>query len=112
MLAMRPTRISPDFSVSAQIEPADLREIRRLGFRSVMCNRPDGEAAGQADAEIIRAEAELHGLAFAYLPVISGAIVPEDVSAFRETIEAMPAPVLAYCRSGARCQNLWLLAQR
>ena len=43
--------------------------------------------------------------------MISGGIVAEDVEDFAAALDALPAPVLAYCRSGSRCQNLWMLAQ-
>ena len=42
--------------------------------------------------------------------MISGGIVAEDVDDFRKAMADLPAPVLAYCRSGARCRNLWVLA--
>ena len=106
------TEITPDYSVSPQIAPDDVRDLAARGFRAIMCNRPDGESPDQTDAAAIRAEAERHGLAFAMLPVISGAIVPEDVDDFRAAIAELPGPVLAYCRSGTRSRNLWLLAQR
>ena len=35
-----------------------------------------------------------------------------NVADFRAAFERLPKPVLAYCRSGARCQNLWMLAGR
>ena len=71
---MRITEITPDYSVSPQIAAADVAEIAALGFRSIMCNRPDGEDPDQPPAAEIRAEAERLGLAFAYVPVVSGAI--------------------------------------
>ena len=77
-----------------------------------MCNRPDHESPDQTDAAVIRAEAERLGLGFAFVPVISGAIVPEDVDDFAAALAELPKPVLAYCRSGARCRNLWMLARR
>ena len=77
-----------------------------------MCNRPDGEAADQPAAAEIRAEAERLGLAFAHVPVVSGAITGADVEDFKDALAELPSPVLAYCRSGARCQNLWMLARR
>jgi sulfide:quinone oxidoreductase len=43
--------------------------------------------------------------------VVSGNIRPGDVEDFRAAIDALPAPVLAYCRSGTRSQNLWRLAR-
>jgi uncharacterized protein (TIGR01244 family) len=106
------TPVSPDFSAAPQITPGDVAAIAAMGFRSIMCNRPDGEAADQAPAAEIRAEAERQGLAFAHVPVVSGAITADDVADFEAALQALPGPVFAYCRSGARCQNLWMLAQR
>lgn len=107
---MTPTEITSDYSVSAQIAVEDVAGIAARGYRSIMCNRPDHESPGQPEAAAIRAEAERHGLAFAFVPVISGGIVAEDVADFRAAVAELPGPVLAYCRSGTRCQNLWLLA--
>lgn len=104
--------ITPEYSVAPQIGIADVARIRDLGFRSIMCNRPDGESPDQTDAATIRAEADRLGVVFAYVPVISGQITVEDVSDFAEALNELPTPVLAYCRSGARCQNLWLLTRR
>lgn len=108
---MNPTQITSDYSVSPQIAARDVAQIAARGYRSIMCNRPDGESPDQPDAQDIRAAAEAEGLAFAFVPVVSGAITPQDVEAFARALAALPAPVLAYCRSGARCQNLWMLAR-
>lgn len=108
---MTVTEIAPDYSVAPQIGVGEVAEIAALGFRSIMCNRPDGESAGQPEVTAIRAEAERLGLGFAFVPVVSGRIGAGDVEDFREALAALPKPVLAYCRSGARCQNLWMLAQ-
>ncbi len=106
------TEITPTYSVSPQIEAGDVAGIAALGFKSILCNRPDGEGADQTPVAEVRAEAERLGLGFAYVPVVSGQIDEANVADFRAAIESLPRPVLAYCRSGARCQNLWLLAGR
>jgi sulfide:quinone oxidoreductase len=106
------TEITPDYSVAAQLGVEDVAEAKRLGFRAILDNRPDGEAPGQPDAAAIRAEAERQGLAFAHVPVVSGAITAEDVQDFAAALDALPGPVLAYCRSGTRSRNLWTLARR
>lgn len=106
------TEIAPGYSVAPQIAPADVAGIAALGFRSIMCNRPDGESADQTPVAAIRAEAERLGLGFAFVPVVSGRIDAANVADFRAAFAALPGPVLAYCRSGARCQNLWMLAER
>ena len=106
------SQITPDYAVAPQITVADVSAIRDQGFKSIMCNRPDGESPDQTDVETIRAEAERLGLEFSFVPVVSGAILPQDVRDFADALDALPTPVLAYCRSGGRCQNLWMLARR
>jgi sulfide:quinone oxidoreductase len=108
---MTSTRITEQFSVAPQIGPEEVAELAAQGFRSIMCNRPDGESPDQPEAAAVRAEAERLGLAFVHVPVISGAITGENIRDFTAALKTLPAPVLAYCRSGTRCRNLWLLAQ-
>lgn len=103
------TRITPEYSVSTQISVEDVAEIEALGYRSIMCNRPDGESPDQTPVATIRAEAEARGLAFAFVPVISGGVAPQNVTAFEEALRELPEPVLAYCRSGTRCRTLWAM---
>lgn len=105
------TQLTPDYSVSTQIDPEDVATIADMGFRAIMCNRPDGESADQTPVAEIRAKAEALGLAFAYVPVISGGIAPQNVTAFQEALGDLPTPVLAYCRSGTRCRILWEMSQ-
>lgn len=38
-------QIDDNYSVSGQIEPDDVRDIAAEGFRTIICNRPDGEEA-------------------------------------------------------------------
>ena len=106
------TEITPDYSVAPQIGTGDVAGIAAAGFRAIMCNRPDGESPDQTAVAKIRAEALRRGLGFAFVPVVSGQIDAGDVADFKDALAGLPAPVLAYCRSGARCRNLWLLAQR
>lgn len=106
------TEITPEYSVSPQIRPEDVVGIAALGYRSILCNRPDGESADQTPVAEVEAEAKRLGLGFAYVPVVSGQIDGQDVEDFRAAIDRLEGPVLAYCRSGGRCQNLWMLAHR
>jgi uncharacterized protein (TIGR01244 family) len=108
---MNITEISPDYSVSPQIGVDDVARIAELGFRSIICNRPDGESPDQTDVALIRAQAEACGLAFAFVPALSGNIQSQNVDDHRDALAALPAPVLAYCRSGTRCRNLWLMSR-
>ena len=109
-ISMTITELSPRFAVAPQIGPADVREIADRGFRSIICNRPDGESPDQPDVATIRAEAEACGLRFAFLPVETTGITGENVGELRRELDDLPAPVLAYCRSGTRSRNLWMMA--
>ena len=97
-------------SASPQITPQDLPAIAAQGFRSVISNRPDGEEPGQPTADALRQAAEAAGLAFAHVPVVSGAISDQDVADFREALADLPKPVFGFCRTGTRTTTLWALA--
>ncbi|MER9839692.1 TIGR01244 family sulfur transferase [Mesorhizobium australicum] len=105
-------QISEDYSVSGQIQPEDVAAIKEAGFKSVICNRPDDEQPGQPSADTLKAAIEAAGLAFRYIPVISGQITRENVDDQAEALDELDGPVFAYCRSGARCTNLYGLIQQ
>ena len=101
------------FGTLGQITPDDVSEIARQGYKSIINNRPDGEAGPSQplNAEIEMAAKAL-GLNYAYLPVVSGQITLEQAQEMARLLETMPGPVLAFCRSGARSTNLYMLAQQ
>ncbi|MDJ0683213.1 MAG: TIGR01244 family sulfur transferase [Alphaproteobacteria bacterium] len=103
--------VNDTFSVSPQIAPGDVAGLAEQGFRSIICNRPDGEGADQPSFEEIRVEAEKAGLEAHYLPVVSGQVGDEDAAEFDAALERAPKPTLAYCRTGTRSITLWALGQ-
>ncbi len=109
---MNHTPVTETLSVSGQISPSDVAAIAAAGFRSIICNRPDHEAADQPRFAAIEAAAAALGLATAYLPVTSGAVTEADVDAFAALLATMPAPILAFCRSGARSTTLCTLVKQ
>ncbi|ADZ72677.1 TIGR01244 family sulfur transferase [Polymorphum gilvum] len=104
-------KISSSLSVAPQIEVADLAAVAAQGFRTVVNNRPDGEAPGQPGSDAMEAAARALGLAYLYIPVVSGRITDEDIEAFRRALATVEGPVFAYCRSGTRSTCLWALAE-
>ncbi|MCV6592840.1 MAG: bifunctional protein tyrosine phosphatase family protein/NAD(P)/FAD-dependent oxidoreductase [Silicimonas sp.] len=100
-------KISPKISVSPQIAPDDLAAIKAEGFRAVICNRPDGEGADQPSFEEIENAARAEGLETHYVPVQSGMVTDDNVAEFSKALEALPRPLLAYCRTGTRSATLW-----
>ena len=104
------TRHTEQFSSSGQIAIEDLTLIAEAGFHTIICNRPDDEDGGQhvASAELAKQAAAL-GLQFAYLPVGRTGIAPQEGVAMHALLAELPAPVLAFCRSGTRSTNLFRL---
>lgn len=104
-------KIHSQLSVSEQIVAADVQAIAQQGFKSIICNRPDGEVPNQPSAAEIEAQALAAGLVFRHQPVETGKVSPEQGMAFGQLLQELPQPVLAYCRSGTRSTTLWALAQ-
>ena len=103
--------LSDAISVSPQITPDEVKTLAELGYRSIICNRPDGEGADQPGFAEIDAAAGAAGISTRYLPVISGKVSESDTVEFERALRELPGPVLAYCRTGTRCATLWALAQ-
>ncbi|WP_197918247.1 bifunctional protein tyrosine phosphatase family protein/NAD(P)/FAD-dependent oxidoreductase [Thiosulfatihalobacter marinus] len=103
--------ITAQISVSPQIVADDLPAIAAAGFRSIICNRPDGEAADQPTYEEIETAASAAGLEARYLPVVAGKVRDEDAEEFGTALLELPGPVFAYCRTGTRSATLWSLSQ-
>lgn len=103
--------ISDTVTVSPQISARDVPAVAAAGFRSILCNRPDGESAGQPEFGEIEAAARAAGLQIRFQPVVSGKVTDQDSADFKAAIAALPKPVFAYCRTGTRCAVLWSLSQ-
>ncbi|MDQ3187176.1 MAG: sulfur transferase domain-containing protein [Pseudomonadota bacterium] len=110
---MKPlTRIDANFSASPQINVEDLSDIKAAGFKSVICNRPDGEdGSAHPDHSLLAATAKKLGLEFAYLPVMPGQINDTNVAHFKTLISKLPGPTVDYCRLGIRSRTLYERAQ-
>lgn len=103
--------INSTLSVAPQILAEDMVELAKQGFRSIICNRPDGEAADQPTFKEMEAAAKKAGLEAQYIPIVSGKVLDEDAEKFGNALSMLPSPTLAYCRSGTRSATLWSLAE-
>ncbi|WP_126978135.1 bifunctional protein tyrosine phosphatase family protein/NAD(P)/FAD-dependent oxidoreductase [Frigidibacter oleivorans] len=103
--------IHEGLTVSPQIHAGDMPEIARQGFRAVICNRPDGEAADQPGEAELALAARAAGLEFRYMPVVPGKADQADAAAFAAALRDLPGPVLAFCRTGTRSATLWALSE-
>ncbi|GGO77548.1 hypothetical protein GCM10011348_07350 [Marinobacterium nitratireducens] len=104
-------QLSPFISVSPQLTPADVGLAASAGFKAIIGNRPDRESEDQPANDDIRAACERHGLSWHYLPVVPGQITDDDIRAFRNLLDELQGPVLAFCRTGTRSATLWALSE-
>jgi len=104
-------KITDDIAVSPQIAAADVKAIADAGYRSIICNRPDGEGADQPTFHEIAAAAEAAGLKAVHQPVVSGKVTDDTAAEFGKLLKELPGPVFAYCRTGTRSATLWSLSQ-
>ena len=104
--------LTPDFAVAPQLQSADMQSLAEQGFKSVIINRPDGEGGpDQPRSDDVLQAAREAGLQARYQPVVSGAMTAADVAEFAALLHELPSPVLAFCRTGTRCANLFMAAQ-
>lgn len=67
---MQLNKINDALTVSPQITADDIPALKEAGFRSLICNRPDGEGADQPTHEEIETAAKAAGLEVRYLSLI------------------------------------------
>ncbi|MDT0497277.1 TIGR01244 family sulfur transferase [Algiphilus sp. W345] len=108
---MQPRSLTPELSVAPQIGIADVATLAAQGFRSIICNRPDGEAVDQPAHEEIARAAQAVGLSLHYLPIESGRVDDATARQFGALMDELPKPAFAYCRTGMRSATLWALSQ-
>ena len=102
--------LTPNLSALPEPTADEIRELADRGYRSIIGNRPDGEAPGQPTWNDVKAAALARGLEAVHIPVVASQIDEADIRAFREALERLPKPIAAFCRTGTRSTLLWALA--
>lgn len=101
-------QLTETLSVAAQVTPQDIPNIAAQGFSTVVCNRPDGEVPDQASMDAIEAACNDANLLFVRYPVDALNFPGPDLEGLGELFDDAGQRVLAYCRTGTRCANLWV----
>lgn len=96
--------------VAPQITTDDLEQLHSEGFSALICNRPDAEVSPDLSSDAIKAAAASKGFTFANVPLSSGGLTIELISAHLKAIDATDGKVLSYCASGTRSAYLWAFA--
>jgi uncharacterized protein (TIGR01244 family) len=100
-------QIDDEYSVSGQITLEELDEIKALGFKSIVCHRPDHESPDQTAFSVIEARARELGLEITHVPVGPMGVTEEAVQGMVDALDEFPRPMLGYCRSGARSTAIY-----
>lgn len=105
--------MSETIGFAGQIGPEQLTQVVEKGFKSVINNRPDMEGGPeQPTSAQIEEEARQQGLDYVYQPVVAGQITELDVRTFANHYNELPKPILMFCRTGNRSNNLYQLAKQ
>ncbi len=105
------TMVTPAFAVAAVLTAADFATLARLGFKSVISNRPDNEEPGQLTAREEAVLAQRAGLQFRHVPASKHDIFTDEVvDQMAEALSDLEGPVLAHCKSGTRSLMVWAAA--
>lgn len=106
---IQPRHLTDSFAVAPQIAIEDLDDLKAQGFRTIVCNRPDGEVPEDLSADAVEKACRAIGLSFVRNPLTYGALSLEHIEIQRQAAQS-DGPVLAYCASGNRSSILWGLA--
>ena len=105
-------KLSPALYVAGQVAPEDMSGLAARGIRSIICNRPDGEEAGQPAWADVASAAAAAGIETRFIPVTADTIGPRAGAQFAAALAELPQPILAFCRTGKRCTILAQMASQ
>jgi uncharacterized protein (TIGR01244 family) len=105
---MNIVKLTENLAVSAQISLDEVEQIAAAGYKVLINNRPDGEDSHQPAGALIATAAEAAGMEYHHIPITAASFPGPDLEAITDLFDDPSRPVLAFCRSGTRCANLWV----
>ncbi|WP_019673597.1 TIGR01244 family sulfur transferase [Psychrobacter lutiphocae] len=99
-------------SFSGQITPEQVQQIVDQGFKTIINNRPDGEAADQPKNADIAAAAKQAGVAYKEILFAGNALTQPIVEEFADYFNQAEQPVFMFCRTGNRSNGLYEAAKQ
>ena len=108
---MNIVKLSEHVAVAGQITPESVDAIAAAGYKVLINNRPDGEEGNQPANADIAAAAAAAGLEYHYMPITGLNFPGPDFDLMSDLLDDAARPVLAFCRTGTRCTNLWVASR-
>ena len=90
-----------------QIHPCQCQALAKLGYKSLINLRFDGETDGQPTGADIKHSADQVGLIYHSLPIDGEQIHLSQVQTFATLINTLPKPVMVFCGTGSRAKRLY-----
>lgn len=104
--------LTPNVSALAQPSVQEIAELAQRGYRSIISARPENETEDQPEWLDLKAAAAAHGMEAVQIPIVMGQIRDDQIAEFRDSLQQLPKPVAAFCRSGTRAALMWALANQ
>jgi uncharacterized protein (TIGR01244 family) len=104
-------KLTETIAVAPQITPEDVTQVAAAGYRVLINNRPDGEESSQPASTDIAAAAAAAGLDYYHMPVNAADFPGREFPTMCRLLADEEKPVLAFCRTGTRCANLWVASK-
>lgn len=107
------TDTAPEFRItlSGQITPQDVDELAKMGVKTIVNNRPDGEEAGQPTSAEIEQACQAHNIAYKHIAFAGGMMDMNHVQDFADFFNSTERPLHLFCRTGNRSNTLLTAAR-
>jgi uncharacterized protein (TIGR01244 family) len=89
-------------TVGAQPSAAQLEQLAREGFKTIVNLRASGEADQPLSPDVEGQKVQEQGMQYLHIPVSPEAMQPEQVDQFRHELSRLPTPVFVHCKTGQR----------
>ena len=103
--------MSHQVSFAGQITPEQVKEVAAQGFKTIINNRPDGEAPDQPTSAEIEAAAKEAGLAYKEISFAGNELNMQPVEDFADYFNQAEQPIFMFCRTGNRSNGLYEAAK-
>ena len=109
---MNSYKLTDTLAVAGQITPEVVADIAAAGYKVLLNNRRDGEEGGQPSSAEIAEAADAAGLEYHHIPVTAMNFPGDHLEEMADLFDDEQRPVFAFCRTGTRCTNLWVLSRQ
>jgi len=102
-------RVADQVFVGRQPTQAELEQLQKDGFRTLINFRHDGEDEQPLSPEDEGENVERLKMGYLHLPISFKAITPAVVDRFRREMANIPKPLFAHCKTGRRAGLMMLM---